>query len=87
MADEPRRSSLGPTFLAGGILLLALVVVAVVPLWTCPECKALTASLSVFVVSLDCKGCDGNGRVSLYRHWTIVRDYREKGLKLPFTPW
>ncbi len=88
MADEPRRPSLGSPVLLGSVILLVLVIVAaVVPLWTCPECKALNATRPVFVVWPECKGCGGKGRVNLYRHWTIVQDYREKGLKLPYQPW
>jgi hypothetical protein len=86
MVDELRRSSLGPLFLAGGILLLVLVVVALVPLWTCPQCEVLNGRRAVFVPSPACKGCDTKGRVSLLRRWRMVQVLRGNGLNVRFLP-
>jgi hypothetical protein len=87
MADDSRRFSLGPIFLASGMLLLVLVIVPLVPLWTCPECEVLNGRRAVFVPSPQCKACDRKGRVSLLRRWTTIQVLRSNGLNVRFLPW
>ena len=75
----PRSSALGTTFLVGGLLLLALVLVAVfAPFWGCPECDVSIAK-SVGIPNSDCETCRGKDKMSLYKRWKTIHILKENG--------
>lgn len=72
-----RPSGLGMAFLVGGVLLLAILVVAVLgQFWLCPKCELFLMNAAVTVDFIpECSMCGGKGKVSLIQRWKGIRAF------------
>jgi hypothetical protein len=62
------------------VLLVALILVPLLPLWFCPKCEVILMNAATLSAPLsDCVVCEGSGRVSLFRRRTAIRDLELSG--------
>jgi hypothetical protein len=80
MTEERRPSSLGMTFLVGGVLLLSLtgLVIAFLPTVACSP-GWIEGGAGTAVTSRTCPYCKGTGRITFLKHLSLYLNVRSRG--------